>query len=145
MFWGRKDSDNCFGILYYPLQEAVMPDENDIRSFKETWYGYVLVDMLGHVGFYSIKDPELHPETSKAWGVFNSSKPGSANAPWIWDDLDIWDNSEDNYEADTIFKDPAAIVSKYFDGFAEFSTHYKKYICTSNGFSGRSIAKQIMI
>jgi hypothetical protein len=128
MFWGRKDSDNCFGIRYCPVKEAIMPDEKDIRSFKETSYGYVLVDILGPEGFYSRRDPELHPETFKAWGVFDSTTPGSANAPWIWDDLDIWSDSEDNFEAGTIFKNPAVIVSKYFDGFAEFSTHYKKYM-----------------
>jgi hypothetical protein len=65
MFWGRKDSDNCFGIRYHPAQEAMMPDEKGIRSFKETSYGYVLIDMLGREGFYGRRDPELHPEHSR--------------------------------------------------------------------------------
>jgi hypothetical protein len=42
------------------LEKVMIPDEKDIRSFKETSYGYVLIDMLGCEGFYSRRDPELH-------------------------------------------------------------------------------------
>ena len=123
-FWVRQRRDStkdCKGIKYYPSNTAIMPNIKKINSFKDTQYGYILVNILDPDGFWQRRySPETFNENYESRGIFNSSTPGSANAPWIWDDS-IW---EDNPPAGTIFYDPVAIAKKYFD--AEFSQTYIK-------------------
>jgi hypothetical protein len=98
-----------------------MPNIKKIDSFIDTQYGYILIDILGSDGFWDRRyNPETFDENYESRGIFNSSTPGSANAPWVWDDS-IW---EDNPPAGTIFSDPVVIARKYFE--AEFSETYIK-------------------
>lgn len=123
-FWSRKRRDSvkhCKGIKYYPSSRAFMPDIKKINSFVDTQYSYVLIDILGPDGFWDKRDnPDTFDENYESHGVFNSSTPGSANAPWVWDDS-IWNNLP---PAGTIFRDPVSIASKYFD--SNFSKVYIK-------------------
>ena len=124
----RRDSIKCCkGIRYYPSNRAIMPDIKKINSFLDTEYGYVLVDILGPKGFWDKRDnPETFNENYESRGVFNSSTPGSANAPWVWDDS-IWDEIP---PTGTIFRDPVNIARKYFH--ANFSEIYIKKMDENN-------------
>src|SRR5206468_7476881 len=129
-FWSRQRRDSikrCKGIKYYPSNRAIMPDIKKINSFVDTQYGYVLVDILGPDGFWDKRgNPDTFDKNYESQGVFNSSTPGSANAPWVWDDS-IWD---DIPPTGTIFRDPVNIASKYFD--ANFNETYIKKMDSSN-------------
>lgn len=117
MFWEPRDSMNSTGIRYVPADEAFMPDENNIGSFKDTEYGYVLIDILGPEGLWERINDTL---TFRGYGAFNSSTKGTANAPWVWHDFDH------RLDPGDIFFDPAKIASKYFSGFETFDSMYKK-------------------
>lgn len=116
-FWLKRDSKDALGICYYPSTTAVMPDEHNIKSFKETRYSYILIDITSSEGFWNKR---FNKDTFRSWGVFNASTNSSANAPWVWDDFD------DKLLAGTIFFDPATIAWKYFKGFSTFDNKYIK-------------------
>lgn len=116
-FWNGRDSKKAIGIRYVPGNEATMPELAKIRSFQETEYRYVLIDVAGEQGFWQQRG---NPLTFRPDNSFNASTERSANPPWIWDDHD------DQLPAGTIFNDPAKIASKYFSGYADFSYEYLK-------------------
>ena len=116
--WGwnlGKDSINHTGVKYVPGNSAKNIDKKSISSFKNTIRNYVLIDILDNEGFWNKRNDET---LFKKWGVFNSSKGGSAHAPWVWKD------HNDELSAGLLFYDPAAIVERYFSEFRKFDRNY---------------------
>ena len=94
-----------------------MPDITKINSFKDTRYGYILIDITSIEGFWHRR---FDKDIFDTWGVFNASTKFTANAPWVWDDFD------DRLLPGTIFFDPVTIAKKYFKGFTTFDSKYIK-------------------
>ncbi|MCI0559728.1 MAG: hypothetical protein MN733_14660 [Nitrososphaera sp.] len=118
MFWEPKDSTSLMGITYVPSNEAFSPRIDEIRSFRETKHGYVLLDLAGPHGFWKER---RNPLTYRSNGSFNSSTMGTANPPWIWRDI----NDHLGYGA--MFYRPAELAQWYFSGFSDdFSYEYTK-------------------
>jgi hypothetical protein len=117
--WWMPPSDtlNSVGIRYIPSYTTEAPDEGKIGKFRETTFGYVLIDILGENGFWKRRK---NRETFSSWGTFNASTSSSANAPWVWDDLG------GNTDRGMIYHDPAAFTRQYFEGADDFSRRYKK-------------------
>lgn len=109
------DNENSIGIKYIPKNKSQKIEIKDIKSFSQTEHGYVLVDMLGQEGFWKRRNDSSLFGT---WGTFNSHSSSSANAPWVWDDID------DKIPSGILFYDPAAIVYHYFRGFDSFEHSY---------------------
>jgi hypothetical protein len=119
MFWEPNDSKDCIGIRYVPDDEAFMPVESKISSFRITDYGYVLIDIAGPAGFWN-RQHDYPNSTFRDYGAFNSSTLSTAQAPWGWKDYN------DGLERGVMFLDPAKLTSRYFRGFKEFDFKYKK-------------------